>query len=147
MSAKHLFKLHSVIRRNGSKLLRFCVVGLIGTVINFFVYYALTEIAGINLNVAAIGAFFVAITNNYIFNHQWTFGIENQGRSINFKQFTYYIAGNLVGLGVNLIVLNMLVAIAGSINHLMWQAVGILSGMIFNFLFAKKLVFPIAHST
>mgnify|MGYP000205657716 CR=1 FL=1 len=146
MTGRHSQIVHSFLRENSSKLLKFSLVGLIGTGINFLTYYAITEMIGLNLNVGAIGAFCVAITSNYILNHEWTFSIENHGRPINFMQFTYYIAGNLVGLGVNLLVLNILVALAGTTYHLIWQAIGIFSGMIFNFLFAKKLVFKIANS-
>lgn len=130
------------VKRNIPKLLRFGVVGLVGTSINFLVYYAMTEFASISLNISAIGAFCVAVSSNYIFNHQWTFRVENENRRVNLKQFIHYFLGNLVGLLVNLFLLNILVAIAGIQFHLFWQMLGIACGMMFNFVFAKRIVFP-----
>lgn len=125
------------------KIFRFGVVGSIGTSINFAVYYAMTEIATLGINASAIGAFGVAVISNYVLNHQWTFCVENENRPVNFKQFTYYLLGNLAGLLVNLSVLNGLVAMVGVRHHLAWQMLGIACGMIFNFIFAKKLVFKV----
>lgn len=139
-----MLNLHSQLKINFPKFLRFGIVGSIGTGINFTVYYMMTEIASLSFNASAIGAFGVAVTSNYVLNHQWTFRAENGNRSVNLKQFTYYLLGNLVGLLVNLFVLNVLVAIAGIQHHLVWQMLGIACGMLFNFIFAKKLVFQIA---
>jgi putative flippase GtrA len=128
--------------RSIPKLLRFGIVGSVGASINFAAYYAMTIVFSIGLNVSAIGAFGVAVISNYILNHQWTFSAENENRPVNVRQFTYYLLGNLVGLLVNLLVLNILVVIAGIQYHLVWQMLGIACGMLFNFVFAKRLVFP-----
>lgn len=134
--------LHKKIKRNIPKLMRFGIVGSVGTGINFAIYYAMTEVLLLGINVSALGAFCVAVISNYILNHQWTFRSENENRPVNLKQFTYYLLGNLVGLLVNLIVLNVLVVIVGIQHHLYWQMLGIICGMLFNFVFAKRLVFP-----
>jgi putative flippase GtrA len=133
---------YSHLKIDFTKVLRFGIVGSIGTVINFTVYYVMAEIATLGLNVSAIAAFSVAVTINYAINHQWTFRAENGNQSLNLRQFTYYLLGNLVGLLVNLFVLNVFVAIIGIQYHLVWQMLGIACGMVFNFAFAMIVVFP-----
>jgi putative flippase GtrA len=137
-----MFSFYSHLKIDFTKVLRFGIVGSIGTVINFTVYYVMAEIATLGLNVSAIAAFSVAVTINYAINHQWTFRAENGNHPLNLRQFTYYLLGNLVGLLVNLFVLNVLVAIIGIQYHLVWQMLGIACGMVFNFAFAMIVVFP-----
>jgi putative flippase GtrA len=129
------------IKRNLQKLIRFAVVGSTGALINFSVYYLAVEYLNFSVNLSAIIAFFVSVVNNYILNHSWTFSVENNGNPINFKQFLYYIIGNLQGLTINLIVLNITVYYLGLDSHLLGQILGVISGMGVNFIFAKKIVF------
>lgn len=100
-----------------------------------------SELADLGVNLSAIFAFGVAVTNNYILNHLWTFKAENGDNTINFRQFTYYLVGNVQGLLINLVVLNFVVVVVGMKFHLLGQALGILFGMLSNFIFAKKFVF------
>lgn len=131
------------IRRNMPKPLRFGLVGTVGAAINFAVYFVATTYISLGINMSAVAAFCVAVANNYVLNHRWTFAAENENRPVNRVQFTYYVLGNVMGLGGNLIVLNVLVALAGREFHLMGQLLGIAFGMVFNFIFAKKIVFPV----
>jgi len=129
------------VKRNMSKLIRFGVVGATGAAINFAVYYWVSELLSLSVNLSAIAAFGVSVINNYILNHCWTFSAENEGNPINIKQLLYYVAGNLQGLAINLVVLNAVIYFLGMDLHLMGQASGILCGMLSNFVFAKKVVF------
>lgn len=129
------------IKANIPKLIRFSLVGAVGAAINFAVYYWAVEFAKLSINLSAVLAFCVAIVNNYILNHRWTFARENVNNSTNFRQFTYYLVGNIQGLLINLAILNVLVHLAGTSFHLISQMLGILCGMLSNFIFAKKFVF------
>jgi putative flippase GtrA len=141
VSKKIILNLHNRIKRDITKLMQFALVGLVGTILNLTVYFVMAEIFYFGLNISAIGAFSIAVSNNYTLNHKWTFCAESKNNSMNFKQFTYYLFGNLIGLLVNLLVLNVLVSINGIRFHLMWQILGIACGMLFNFTFTKKFVF------
>ena len=129
------------VKRNMPQLLRFCVVGTLGAAINFAIYTAVMKFTSLGINISAIAAFGVAVTNNYIINHRWTFSAVNESNPLNRTQFTYYVLGNVVGLLVNLLVLNAVVTFAGIRFHLIGQLLGIVCGMMFNFVFAKKVVF------
>ena len=129
------------IKRNFPQLLRFGVVGTVGAAINFLVYFLASEILHLGINISAICAFCVAVSNNYVLNHLWTFRVENECTSVNFRQFTYYFLGNIQGLIINLVVLNFVVIFMGTHYHFWGQAGGILVGMVSNYIFAKKIVF------
>ena len=60
-------------RGNWEQLVKFCVVGATGYVVNLVVYTLLLEGAGLHYVPAAIGSFLVAVTNNYAWNRMWTF--------------------------------------------------------------------------
>jgi dolichol-phosphate mannosyltransferase len=141
VSKKMIPILHNRIKSDFPKLIKFALVGLLGSSLNLTVYYFMTEIFYFGFNTSAIGAFSAAVSSNYILNHEWTFCSESKNNPINFKQFTHYLFGNLIGLLVNLLALNMLVSVNGTRFHLLWQMLGIACGMLFNFTFARKFVF------
>ena len=60
-------------RRNWEELVKFCLVGASGYVVNLLVYVALLDGANLDYRVAATGSFLVAVTNNYLWNRLWTF--------------------------------------------------------------------------
>lgn len=132
---------YSRVKRNIPKLVRFGVVGSIGAAINFTAYFVAFEYIHLGMNSSAIAAFLIAVVNNYVLNHIWTFRAENGARPVNLSQFAYYLLGNIQGLMINLAVLNLVVLAAGSGYHFVGQALGIMFGMLSNFIFAKKIVF------
>ncbi len=136
-----LSKLVVKVQRNLAKLIKFGVVGSTGAIINFSVYYFVFEQLHFGVNLSAIFAFCISVINNYILNHWWTFSAENKGNPVNIRQFIYYFMGNLQGLGINLIILNMTIYFMGMDYHLVGQALGIICGMTSNFIFAKRIVF------
>lgn len=129
------------IKRNLPKLLRFGCVGSLGAIVNFATYYVLVEFVHTSVNIGAVGAFGVAVSNNYVLNHYWTFAAENEQNSINTRQYIYYFIGNLLGLGINLTVLNLVILNLGQGAHWLGQGAGIVCGMLANFVVAKKLIF------
>ena len=88
----YLFKLRSLIK--------FGLVGLVGSAIHFPVLYVLTEYLGLHYILSATIAIFLASTNNYILNNLWTFSKRSTGAySIGLIK---YIILSLVGDGIYL---------------------------------------------
>ncbi len=58
---------------NWTQLVKFGLVGGSGYVVNIAVFAALTGLADLHHIPAAIGAFLVAVTNNFAWNRVWTF--------------------------------------------------------------------------
>jgi putative flippase GtrA len=68
-------RVNAALRRRGNweQLLKFCVVGATGYVVNLGVYTFLLRGFGVHYIPAAICSFLVAVTNNYTWNRHWTF--------------------------------------------------------------------------
>ncbi len=90
---------------NWLQLLCFCAVGASGYVVNLAVYSALLA-AGSGYVAAAVGAFAVAVCNNYTLNRLITF---RRQRSTVAVQGARYLSVSLVGLALNLLLLTLLV--------------------------------------
>jgi putative flippase GtrA len=101
-------RLALVRQRSWSQLARFCAVGGSGYVVNLAVYTLLLS-AGLGIGPSAVGAFLVAVGNNYTLNRCWTFraggGVVDQGLR--------YLAVSCAALGANLLVLGAIVASGG----------------------------------
>ncbi len=93
-------------RGNWEQLVKFCVVGASGYVVNLVVYTLLLEGAGLQYVPAAIGSFLVAVTNNYLWNRMWTF--RGQRGHVVFQGLRFLVV-SMVALGANLLVLHALV--------------------------------------
>jgi dolichol-phosphate mannosyltransferase len=93
-------------RGNWEQLVKFCVVGATGYVVNLVVYVLLLKGAGFHYVPAAIGSFLVAVTNNYVWNRLWTF--RGQRGHVVFQGLRFLVVST-IALGANLLVLHALV--------------------------------------
>jgi putative flippase GtrA len=101
-------------RRNWEQLVKFCLVGGSGYVVNLAVYAALLKGADLHYAPAATCSFLVAATSNYTLNRHWTFRAQRgrvgvQGARFFAVSAVVYLANlgflsALVGLGVGKIV-------------------------------------------
>jgi dolichol-phosphate mannosyltransferase len=94
-------------RSDWAELVRFCLVGGSGWVINLAVFTALFDLAAIHYLAAAVGAFSVAWFSNFVWNKYWTF---QRHRLSALRQAVRYLLVSLVALGLNLVLLYLLVA-------------------------------------
>jgi putative flippase GtrA len=92
-----------------AQLIRFCVVGFSGYLVNLLVFALLVKGVDAHYVVAAVAAFCVAWTTNFVLNKHWTF--RRHGLST-LQQGLRNLAVSLVGLALNLVLLHMLI-IAG----------------------------------
>jgi putative flippase GtrA len=123
-------------RADWEQLVRFCVVGTSGYLVNLAVFGVLVHVAGAHYALAAVGAFCVAWTNNFLWNKYWTFRCHDLSAV---QQGARYLAVSLVALGLNLILLELLVR-AGS-PEVPAQAVAIAAVMPVNFLLNRRWSF------
>ena len=92
---------------NWLQLLRFGLVGSSGYVVNLAVFALLSGALGVHHIPAAIGAFCVAVVNNFWWNRHWTF--EARAGHAGFQAARFLIV-SMVGLGVNLVLLELFVS-------------------------------------
>ena len=114
---------------NWVELFKFGVVGGTGYVINLIVFAILVEGLGVNHIAGAIGAFVVAVTNNFLWNRHWTFSAAGGHAG---KQAWRFFTVSLVGLGINLVVLAFLVDVA-ELAEVLSQAIAVAVAMPANF--------------
>jgi putative flippase GtrA len=93
-------------RSNWEQLVKFCIVGASGYVVNLAVYTLLLRGAGLHYVLAAIGSFLVAVTNNYVWNRVWTFR-HQRGHVV--LQGLRFLVVSALALAANLLVLHLLV--------------------------------------
>jgi putative flippase GtrA len=119
------------------QLLKFGIVGGSGYLINLAVFAVLAGALDVHHIAAAIAAFCVAVTSNFLWNRYWTFGPGDGSAGF---QAARFFAVSLAALGLNLIVLEALLA-GGEIGELTAQAVAVAVAMPFNFLGNKLWTF------
>ena len=107
-------------RRNWEQLLKFCVVGASGYVVNLAVYTLLLDVVGFNYISAAVGSFLVAVTNNYGWNRIWTFRAHRGG--VAYQGMRFFIVST-IALLANLAVLHFLVTLG--LGEVVAQAIAI----------------------
>jgi putative flippase GtrA len=135
-------RVHLGTRRpaNWLQLFEFAVVGGTGYVINLVVFALLTSVGDVHHLLAAVAAFIVAVTNNFILNRVWTF--RSQGALDDHAGFqaARFFAVSLAGLAVNLLVLLILVDVVG-VAELPAQAVAVAVATPVNFIGNKLWTF------
>jgi len=116
-------------RHNWEELIRFCVVGASGYVVNLLVYYALLDGADLHYRLAATGSFLVAVTNNYIWNRVWTF--RHHRGHFGYQGLRFLVVSVVVYVA-NLAILTALVELG--VGKIVAQAFAIVLVTPFNFI-------------
>jgi putative flippase GtrA len=122
---------------NWVQLLKFGIVGGSGYLINLAVFAVLSGNLGFHHLLAAVGAFCVAITNNFLWNRHWTFG---PGEGPAHYQAMRFLTVSVASLLINLAALEALIA-GTSLGDLTAQAIAVAIAMPFNFLGNKLWTF------
>lgn len=122
---------------NWIQLFKFGLVGGSGYVINLAVFAVLNEALAVHHILSALGAFCVAVTNNFLWNRQWTFRATDGHPGF---QAARFFAVSVLALGVNLTLLYLLVDVAGA-PEIPSQALSVAAAMPFNFIGNKLWTF------
>ena len=133
------YRIGAAARRPASwwQLIKFGLVGGSGYLINLAVFALLAGSLDVHHAVAAVGAFCVAVTNNFLWNRHWTFGAADGHAGF---QAARFFAVSVAALLINLVVLEALVA-GASMGDLTAQAIAVAVAMPFNFLGNKLWTF------
>lgn len=131
-------RIRAASRRPASwwQLAKFGIVGGSGYLINLVVFALLASVLDVHHLAAAVGAFLVAVSNNFFWNRHWTFG---PGENPAHFQAARFFVVSVASLGVNLIALELL--LSGGMGELPAQAIAVAVAMPFNFLGNKLWAF------
>jgi dolichol-phosphate mannosyltransferase len=119
------------------QLAKFGIVGGSGYLVNLAVFALLAGVLDLHHIPAAIGAFVVAVSNNFFWNRHWTF--EPGERPAHFQAARFF-AVSLASLIINLVVLELLLS-GNVMGELPAQAIAVAVAMPFNFLGNKLWTF------
>ena len=123
-------RMGAALRRRGNweQLVKFCVVGGTGYVVNLLVFTLLVAVVDAHYIPAAVGSFLVAVTNNYTWNRLWTF--RAQRGHVAWQGMRFLVVSTLA-LGANLLVLHLLVTLG--LGEVLAQAIAIVLVTPINF--------------
>ncbi|TMK68576.1 MAG: GtrA family protein [Actinobacteria bacterium] len=127
-------------RRNWEQLVKFCIVGASGYVVNLAVYALLLNWANLHYTLAATGSFLVAVANNYTWNRVWTF--RHQRGHVGYQGLRFLIV-SLIVYAANLGLLTLFVA--AGLGKIVSQAIAIVLVTPLNFLGNKLWSFRRRH--
>lgn len=111
------------------QFLKFGVVGLLGTVIDFLFTWLCKEKLKWNKFLANSIGFMLAATSNYILNRIWTF--ESDNPEVGREYFSFFIV-SVIGLGLNNLILFLLHE-KGKMNFYLAKAFAIALVTLWNF--------------
>jgi putative flippase GtrA len=127
-------------RHNWEQLVKFCIVGATGYVVNLLVYTALLDGADFPYRLAATGSFLVAVSNNYLWNRLWTF--RHRRGHFAHQGLRFFVVSLIVYVG-NLVILTLLVELG--LGKIVSQAIAIILVTPFNFAGNKLWSFRRVH--
>lgn len=78
------------------QILKFLVVGVVATIIDWAVYYCLYNLLKINPLIANIGAFSISVVYNYIASVKWVFDINSKKSKK--QMFIEFMILSIIGL-------------------------------------------------
>lgn len=103
-------KSHPIIQNRPwlPQFIKFSVVGVSGTIIDYGVLNLLVLVFHLNVYFSSAVSFSLAVVNNFFWNKYWTFRVSNlTGRP--YYQFFQFLSVSVVGLGLNLLIMYLLI--------------------------------------
>lgn len=95
-------------RRGVRQFIKFGLVGLSSTAIDWSIFYLLNSFFGLYYLIAKVLSFSVAVINSYAWNRRWTFCSQNPHRT---KEFSQFLTVALVGLSLNTFIMYLVVTV------------------------------------
>ena len=120
------------------EFLKFSFVGLVGTFVNIFILYTLTERFKVYYVISSLFAFVVAVSVNFIFNKIWTFNEKIYYKTI--KEFISFLIVSLFALSINILFLYIFTEYLG-IYYIVSQIIAIGISLVINFIGNKIWTF------
>jgi putative flippase GtrA len=120
---------------------KFGVTGGLGTITNLLIFFLLVDLAKFPEIPVSIGCFLIAGTQNYFFNHLWSFREYTEKTPVSIVKWAMFLSGSLLGLAVNITVMKLIIINFDLPWKFIAQACGIASGMIINFIISKFIIF------
>ncbi len=112
------------------KLIRYIVVGVIGTAIHFGVLIALVERLGVEPVTASTIGFIITLVVSYMLNHRWTFRTDRGHLSAMPRYILVSVSGLLLNSGIMFVTVHIL-----GLWYILGQSLVVVVVPLTNFLF------------
>jgi len=123
-----------------NQFLRFCVVGVVGFVIDAGILQSLVSGIGANLYLARIISFLVAASATWLMNRRYTFEVEHVATHSEWVRYiTIMVLGALVNYGA--FAISIAVWDLARVQPWLGVAVGSIAGLGVNFMSSRLLLF------
>lgn len=118
--------------------LRFSLVGVLNTTLDFAIFVSLIQVFDISVMWANVIAYVVAVTNSFLINRIWTFrGSKTQTHEV-FPAYIRFVAVNSVGMLLGTIVIYILMPI---LRVEIAKVVSISVSLVWNYFGSSRWVF------
>ena len=127
-----LVSITKITYRYSEDFIRYCLVGLVGMLVNIGAYLLLNRYFQIPLQVASLIAIETSIVSNFLFNNYWTFKTRPQKLSMIRRMLNFHIAAGISGLLFYYLFFLLLTTVLG-INDVLSILLATTTGTISNY--------------
>lgn len=141
---RHLYKLYQFRFPALIEFLKFCLVGVLGVIVDLSVVSALRLGLGVDTRLCQVGGFAAAVTFNFAANRRFSFA---RAREIPLLySYVTYVGANMLGLALRMLVIQLLMTLTSwerdhGYGYLLLSAFGIALATIVNFVGVKYFAF------
>ena len=119
-----------------NQILKFGIVGVIATIIDFIVLYLLTEFLHVHYLISSIISFTVSVIFNYILSIKWVFEVNHKQTK---KDFIIFVVLSIIGLGINSLIMYLMVDKL-NIHYMFTKVFATAVVMVYNFITRKIFI-------
>lgn len=123
---------------------RFCIVGGLGFTINFVLITILYKLLHMPLFFAQLIAGEIALFNNFILHHNWTYKGHNVKKTIPTLLWQFHATSWMAVLGIAFLVSGGVQYL--HLNYVVALFIGAVGGLIWNFFWTKFIIWHHEHS-
>ena len=119
------------------QIAKFGVVGILATLLDYGLLFALTEWAGLYYLLSSMLSFSISTIFNYIASVRWVFAVNQEYSKT--RNFVLFVILSIIGLGLNALVMSV------GVEFLHWHYMLVKIGaaalvMVWNFITRKKVL-------
>lgn len=119
-----------------AQIIKFGIVGFLAFIIDYSVFYLLTDIIGVHYIISSVVSFIASVILNYILSIKWVFDV-NKKQTI--KDLIIFMILSTIGLLINVLILWVSVE-QFNIHHMIGKLIAVFIVMIWNFVTRKIFI-------
>lgn len=138
----HLYKLYAFRFPTFVELLKFCLVGFVGLLVDLSIVFFLKQTFALDTRLCQVFGFAAAVTFNFAINRRYSFAHAREAPLV--RSYVTYVGANLVGLTVRMLAIQLLMSatqLDRGGGYLLLSVIGIVLATLVNFIGVKYFAF------